>query len=163
MAATASSSIEFLDAALVYDPVRRRADLALGEDGSLLLDLTPATPMLVALGSDRRALPDDELPTGEDVLNAAGGFATRRGWAGDAVDARRDLIGSRLWLLDREKESDLTLRRAELYAGEAFGWVEEDLGQAAEISAAWARRGVLRLIVRIGETSLSILRRLGGS
>lgn len=159
----AATTSEFYDVALVYDPARRRADLALAADGSLLMDTTPATPMLIALGSDRRALPDDELPTGEDALNAAGGFATRRGWPGDAVDARRDLIGSRLWLLDREKESDLTLRRAEMYAREAFGWVEEDLGRAAEISVAWARRGVLRLVVRIGETSLAVLRRLGGA
>lgn len=159
----ASASTHFYDAALVYDPVRRRADIALAGDGSLLMDATPATPMLISLGSDRRALPDDELPSGDDLLNAAGGFAQRRGWPGDAVDARRSLIGSRLWLLDREKESALTLRRAELYAREAFGWVEDELGLPAEISAEWARRGVLRLVVRVGDTALSIMRRLGSA
>lgn len=158
----AQPPLAFLDVALVYDPARRRADLALDADGNLLMDTTPATPMLIALGSNRRALPEDELPTGEDLLNSSGGFARRRGWIGDAVDGRGDRIGSRLWLLDREKESELTLRRAELYAREAFGWVEEELGRPAEILVAWGRAQVLRISVRIGETRLAIAQRLGG-
>ena len=58
---------EFLDAALIFDPETRRADLQLGDDGDLVLDGTPVTPMLISLGSDRRAGPDDELPDGVDA------------------------------------------------------------------------------------------------
>ena len=48
----------FLDLALHYDPARGCCDLVFtGQD--LALDRTPITPMLVSLGSDRRARADD--------------------------------------------------------------------------------------------------------
>lgn len=76
------------------------------------------TAVLISLFTHRRAEPDDVLP------NSALG---RRGWWGDAFPVvEGDLIGSRLWLLWREKRLDSALRRAEEYAREALRWLVED-------------------------------------
>lgn len=162
-----SSPLAWLDLALVYDPAAKHADCEIGEDGDLVLDDTPVTPMLISLGSDRRALDDDILPSGEDFFSrGSGGFGARRGAVGDILDAEGRRCGSRLWLLDREKQDepdpDLTRRRAQAYLEEAFDWVRVETGRAASITTEWARRGVLRFKVAIGETNLSIARRLGG-
>lgn len=150
---------DFLDLALIFDPVTRSADLALGEDGDLVLDDTPATPMLISIGSDRRARPDDELPTGIDDLNAPSSFVSRRGWSGDALDAQGRLIGSRLWLLDRAKETDLTRRFAEGWALESLDWMAVETGTAAEVTATWMRRGVLSLVASYGGTRIEVIKR----
>ena len=135
----------FLDCALVYDPTTRRADLVLGADGDLALDDTPATPMLISLGTDRRAEPDDELPDGIDALNASTSFVSRRGWAGDALDALGRRIGSRIWLLNRAKQTETTRRFCEIWAAESLAWAEAETGTPAEISATWLQRGLLKL------------------
>lgn len=132
----------WLDIALVFDPDLRRADLALGDDGDLLLDETPATPMLISFGSDRRARADDELPSGTPAAND---FTARRGWPGDALDAQGRRIGSRLWLLNRAKEQELTRLMAEEWTKEAFAWVEPETGEAPVIEVDWVRSGVLGL------------------
>lgn len=135
----------FLDAALVYDPLTRRADLALCPDGDLLLDETPVTPMLISLGTDRRAEPDDELPSGIDTINAPTSFVARRGWAGDALDPLGRKIGWRGWLLDRAKQSETTRRFCVFWAEEALAWSRDELGRPAEVSAEWQRKGLLAL------------------
>lgn len=144
----------FLDAAMIFDPVTRRADLEIGADGDIVLDDTPVTPMLISLGSDRRAEPDDELPDGVDVLNASTSFVDRRGWSGDALDPLGRRIGSRLWLLNRAKQTELTRRFAEIWAGEALAWAANELGRPAEISAEWLRRGTLKLRCVVDGTTL---------
>lgn len=152
---------DWIDLALIYDGDRRSADLALGPDGDLLLDETPATAMLVSIGSDRRARPDDELPAGIGDLNAPVSFVERRGWCGDAVDAEGRLIGSRLWLADRNKETELTRRLYEEWAREALAWVQAETGRAAEIAAEWVRPHVLALRAVVDGRSVTINRRLG--
>ena len=137
--------ITFIDTGLVYDPATRRADLVLAADGDLELDETPVTAMLVSLGSDRRAEPDDELPTGIDALNAPTSFIARRGWVGDALDAQGRRSGSRLWLLDRAKQTEPTRRFCQFWAEEALAWVEIELGRPAVVTAEWIRRGILAL------------------
>lgn len=152
---------DFLDVALVFDPVRKRADIALGEDGDLLLDDTPATPMLISLFSDRRALPDDELPTGLTDMNRSQSLVARRGWAGDALDIAGRPIGSRLWLLDRAKESELTRRLVEDWSREALAWLAAETGTAATVTATWVRRGVLRLEAIAEGARVAVLRSIG--
>ena len=68
----------------------------------------------MSLGTDRRAENDDVLP---------GGDGDKRGWWGDSFRSRR--IGSRLWLLERQKITADTLLRAEEYAAEALAWLTE--------------------------------------
>ena len=51
----------------------------------------------------------------------------RQGWWGDTyATVAGDRIGSRLWLLQREKILPLTLQRAEAYAKEALQWMIDD-------------------------------------
>jgi phage gp46-like protein len=154
----------FFDLALVYDPVTRRTDLAIGADGDLVIDETPVTPMLLSLGADRRALSDDELPAGRDAaLNARStgsaeidNLMARRGATQDGVDANGERTGSRLWLLDRAKENDLTLALVRAWAGEALDWVEDETGIPAEVDAAWLRRGVLALRCKVADGDVSL-------
>lgn len=152
---------DFLDAALIFDPETRTADAELGEDGDLLLDETPLTPMLISLGSDRRARPDDALPQGRDALNTGTSFVTRRGWVGDALDPYGRRTGSRIWLLERAKQHELTELFVQDAAGEALRWVVAETGTAAQISTSWPQRGLLALTCRVGETELELVQRAG--
>lgn len=74
------------------------------------------TAVVLSLFTDRLAELTD-LPEG----------AGRRGWWGDAyADVDGDRIGSRLWLLAREKLSQQTLTKAAGYAREALQWLVDD-------------------------------------
>jgi len=78
------------------------------------------TAVLVSLFTDRRAREDDELPDSNNL--------DRRGWWGDlgVPEVEGDQIGSRLWLLGREKTQESVLVRAKKYAEEALRWMIED-------------------------------------
>lgn len=114
-------------------------DRAVSVDGTTLsLDLTTADPLtravLISLFTWRRALPTDTLPAD-----------SRQGWWGDTfptVDA--DKIGSRLWLLSREKLLPDTIARAREYAEEALAWLVAD-GVAARVGVTAERLGTDRL------------------
>lgn len=113
------------------------------QDGAgLATDDGLETAVVLSLFTDRRANPEDVLPDPD------GG---RRGWFGDsfpAVDG--DRIGSRLWLLHRERQTDAVLERARGYAAEALAWLKEDgVASAVDVAAEYPRRGVLALEVRI--------------
>ncbi|ABS69704.1 GP46 family protein [Xanthobacter versatilis] len=136
--------MDWLDFALVYDPETRRADMELGEDGDFVLDETPATPMLISFGADRRARDDDELPGGTPEPSE---FRARRGWPGDALDIAGRPAGSRLWLLRRAKDGELTRLMAEEWTKEAFAWVAEETAAPADITVEWVRTSVLGLRV----------------
>lgn len=153
-------AMDFLDAALIFDPETRTVDAELGEDGDLLLDDTALTPMLISLGSDRRARPDDALPAGRDALNISASFVTRRGWSGDALDPYGRRTGSRLWLLERAKQHELTELFVQDAATEALRWVGAETGTPAQISTSWPRRGWLALVCRVGETELELMQQV---
>lgn len=130
-----------MDAKLTFDIATLAGDLSL--DGpDLATDDGLETAVIISLFTDRRADSDDALP-GE-------GDGDRRGWWGDAlpmIEGHR--IGSRLWLLGREKVTTETLRRAEEYGREALAWLL-DLGIASRIEAlaeAQGSRLALRLTV----------------
>lgn len=127
------------DIALTWDG--HGCDLAL-DGNDLLLDVGLQTSILISLFSDRRARADDVLP-GED--------GDRRGWWGDAYpQIEGDQIGSRLWLLSREKEIPETLRRAKEYADEALAWLVIDgIAARVEVATSVPRRGVLGLAVAV--------------
>jgi phage gp46-like protein len=71
--------------------------------------------VLISLFTDRIAGADDKLTDGSD---------NRRGWWGDL--AQDVPIGSRLWLLAREKQVGEVLARAHDYALEALQWLITD-------------------------------------
>lgn len=116
--------------------------LGLDEDNGL------ETAIVISLFSDRRARPDDVLPDGSD---------DRRGWWGDSVAAQDgDRIGSRLWLLAREKQLVSVLARSRDYAREALQWLVDDgVARDVQITAEIIRQGVLGLDV-------TVLRATGG-
>ncbi|QHM71679.1 phage GP46 family protein [Mixta intestinalis] len=98
------------DIAIVWD--NGLGDIAL--DGiDMLTDSTLTTAVIISLFTDRRAQDSDELP---------GSDGDRRGWWGDSYRDRP--IGSRLWLLSREKTLQSVLDRAAAYALEALQWLK---------------------------------------
>jgi phage gp46-like protein len=128
------------------------ADLALrwnGHAGDLVLEADDLvrddgleTAVILSLFVDRRADAGDILPDGG---------TDRRGWWGDAAPpVAGDRIGSRLWLLSREKERGTALRRAEEYAREALQWLVDDrVAERVEVDAQVPRTGVLGLAITI--------------
>lgn len=145
----------FFDLALTYDPSTRRCDLAVGDDGDLVVDETSITPVLLSIGLDRRASPDDPLPQSRSEFLTSS-FAERRGWAGDGLDLRGERVGSRLWLLDRAKETETTRLLFEFWLEEALAWAEADIGQPAELEVNWLRPQTLGYRVLVADAALSI-------
>lgn len=127
------------DIALIWDG--HGCDLAL-DGNDLQLDDGLQTSILISLFSDRRARADDTLP-GDD--------RDRRGWWADAYpQIEGDQIGSRLWLLSREKEIPETLRRAKEYADEALAWLVIDgIAARVEVTPSVPKRGVLGLAIAV--------------
>lgn len=110
------------------------------QDGTdLLTDDSIETAVIISLFTDRRAEPGDIIPDGT---------TNRRGWWGDTFS--QTPIGSRLWLLNREKQMSSVLQRAENYAAEALEWLEDDqLVSAIAITATNPADSVLALRIDI--------------
>jgi phage gp46-like protein len=82
------------------------------------------TAIFLSIYTDRQAEPSDETPDGD-----------RRGWWGDD---RKNLLGSRLWLLSRAKGPINLAQLAQDYAAEALQWlIEDNVVAAFEITAQW--------------------------
>ena len=109
-----------------------RGDWAL-TGASLLEGNDLETAILISLFSDREANTDDVIPDGTN---------DPRGWVGDAGEDYK--IGSRIWLLERAKQTTETLRRAGDYIAEALQWLIDD-GVVAQfdIVTEWTRAGTL--------------------
>lgn len=129
------------DIALIYDSESGGCDIALA-GGDLVLDEGLRTAVLISLFADARARSDDPLPQPG---------ADRRGWWGDAyADQPNDEIGSRLWLLDREKIVPSVLARALGYAEEALAWLTRDrIARAVDVAAEAQRPQTLAIAVGI--------------
>jgi phage gp46-like protein len=145
-----------LDIALAYDTVNQRCDLVFnGTD--FALDRTWQTPVLMCLGCDRRAHPDDELPQAVDTLSPAAPFINlKRGWAGDALDQNGELTGSRLWIMSRKKQLESTRQLAISIDKEALSPLWKRLGVALTITVQWLRRGVLVHRVQVGKQTVMV-------
>jgi len=103
-------------------------------DFDLQTDEGLQTAVLVSLFTDRRAAIGEELPAGE---------TNRRGWWGDvAPEVPGDVIGSRLWLLFREKKLADVIVRANEYAREALQWLIDDrVASRVDVQAEAIRAG----------------------
>lgn len=126
------------DIALVWQT--DHADITVS-GADLLSDDGLDTAVTLSLFLDRRAAPDDGVPLDADP----------RGWWGDTfADVAGDLVGSRLWLLGREKQLDSVAQRARTYAAEALAWLVDDgVASAVDVQASWIARGTLGLTVNI--------------
>ncbi|MCO7569362.1 phage GP46 family protein [Pseudomonas chlororaphis] len=92
-----------------------------------------ASSVLISLFTDRLADDADIPPDGSN---------DRRGWWGDADEEVK--IGSRLWLLDREKLTPAVANTAKIYMEEALQWLIDDQ-VALAISVATVIAGGSRL------------------
>jgi phage gp46-like protein len=110
-----------------------------GQD--LSLDDGLNTALLISLFSDRRAEPGDELPDPT---------SSRRGWWGDSLGADDDRIGSRLWLLNRRKQTQETRQLFIEFTKEALQWLIDDgVASKVDIEAQWRVMGLLEVDIRI--------------
>lgn len=146
------------DLKLTFDPAFA-CDFTI-DGGDLALDTTPATPMLVSLGTDRRARADDRLPDGVSPISAPVRWSPRRGWVGDCLSRTGRRIGARLWLLSREHDDETTRMRAEAYAAEGLAWAKRDFAIDPEISATWVRTGILKLRAMIDGRAVTLTKRV---
>ncbi|HAT1683972.1 TPA: hypothetical protein I8Y21_004734 [Klebsiella oxytoca] len=115
-----------------------RGSLALnGPD--LLTDNSIETAVIISLFTDRRAQPSDPLPDGT---------TDRRGWWADSFRPRP--VGSRLWLLSREKTVPDVVTRTQTYADEALAWLKPaGLVKSVTCTAARVAHDRLQLAVAL--------------
>ena len=87
------------------------------------------TAVAISTFTDRRITEDDQDPLRK----------SKRGWWGDLFpDESDDQIGSRLWLLEREKSTINNLKRAEEYVKEGLDWMIDDgVAQAINTTASY--------------------------
>jgi phage gp46-like protein len=111
------------------------------EENDLLGDLSPITPVTISFFTDRAAGPYDRLPD-----ERPGFEGNRRGWFGDLTreGGRSSPIGSKLWLLSREKELPETVEKAREYASASLAWIGEEKGEY-EIDARDLGGGKLKI------------------
>lgn len=96
------------------------------------------TNIIASLFTDTRANEDDILPSGG---------IDKRGWWGDSFSDKK--IGSKLWLLSREKQLSSVLKRAQEYAEESLQWmIKERLIKSVTVIATNPTNSVLLLTVR---------------
>jgi phage gp46-like protein len=87
------------------------------ENGDLKADEGLETASLISLFSDQRAI-DEELPPG---------ITEKKGWWGDLFpDIEGDQIGSKVWTLDRSKNSLENVAQLETKIKDSFQWMVED-------------------------------------
>ncbi|HEV2364034.1 MAG TPA: phage GP46 family protein [Caulobacteraceae bacterium] len=131
-----------VDIATLWSTPNSTGDWAM-DGASLEADGDLVTAVLISLFTDRQAAPDDVIPDGT---------ADPRGWWGDL--GATVPIGSRLWLLDREKQTTAVLDRAHDYIVEALQWLIDD-GAAAQIDVTteWTRPGMLGAEVVISKAN----------
>jgi len=131
------------DIALTFNPAFLAWDITL-DGADLAQDDGLETAIVLSLFLDRYANADDPLPPGY----------TRRGWWGDRVaplarpaqgnGANPDRIGSRLWILMRERQLPALLPRVKGILAEALAWMIEDgWASALDIAVSFPAQGFL--------------------
>lgn len=113
--------------------------LSPNEQGQIDLQSKPAdrltwleNAVTISLFTDARADEDDEIPDGS---------TDRRGHWGDMFLEGETSLGSKLWLLKRQKVTQDVIRKARDYCVEALQWlVDENHLQAVNVTA---QRGVI--------------------
>lgn len=123
------------DIRTIFSNINEAMDYAINATG-LEEDDGLTTAVIISLFTDRRAHEDDVIPDGS---------GDRRGWWGDAFpDVDGDKIGSRLWLLSREKQLPEVLTRAKSYIEEALAWlVTESVAKSVTVQTFIPRSGIM--------------------
>lgn len=131
-----------MDIEIFWDALNHRGDIAIA-NGDLVADHDLKTAILISLFTDRRAEDDDPLPDAS---------SSKRGWWGDALggagEGRR--IGSRLWLLAREKQLPEVVAKAKEYAQESLLWLIQDgIVESVVVDAQIVGQGWLGLAIMV--------------
>lgn len=139
------------DIGIKWNSADYKGDFLIDESGAdISSDEGLETAVIISLFTDARA-GDEELPPNEK---------SKRGWWGDSIaDATEDKIGSKLWLLFREKELKEVAVRAKEYVQEALEWmIETKIANKIEVDSELLGNGILGLQIRIyrpGKTELT--------
>jgi phage gp46-like protein len=130
------------DISTIWNPSSATADWAMAES-DLQSGNDLETAVLISLFTDRIANEDDVIPDGTN---------DPRGWWGDLT------IGSRLWILDRAKQTQATLNQAKDIVTEALQWLVSD-GVAAKFTVftEWTRPQMLGIQVNIFKQDGSLI------
>lgn len=129
------------DLALFWSNDDFAADVKI-DAGKLLTDDGLRTAIIISLFTDARAANDDVLPeAGTD----------RRGYWGDIASPVAGWeMGSKLWLLAREKQRPSVLARARDYAQAALAWmVEDQVASSVVATATFPTRSALGITIEI--------------
>jgi phage gp46-like protein len=138
-----------MDLMLTFDGVEMRGDVIV-QEGDLATDEGLRSAIVVSLFTDRRARDDDQLPAEA---------TDRRGWWGDLLaNEQGDQVGSRLWLLSREKQIPEVLTRADEYVREALAWLLEDrVASKVDVTVTAPVRGRLDIAISLTRPSGEIV------
>jgi phage gp46-like protein len=137
-----------MDVALLFTPGTLQADISM--DGTdLLVDREIESNIINSLFSDRRANTDDYVE-GDD----------RRGWWADSFsEIPRDKHGSRLWLLNRAKQTTQTLALAKIYCLEALKWLVDDkVAKSVQVETEYVRQFVMGISINVTRPDGTVLR-----
>lgn len=102
---------------MIYDNTNQRGDLDRTGGQNFVDDLDLETAVLISILTERRVEEGDEF---SDTTFYKGG------WWGDASDDLGDNIGSRMWLLRREKMTQANVNKARVYLEECLQWMLDD-------------------------------------
>jgi len=122
------------DIAILWDDELMEGDIDFDvATQDLTTDAGLESAVLISLFTDRRAKDDDTLPDSNST--------DKRGWWGDLASpfVEGDQIGSRLWLLNREKTVSNVPNKARGYVEEALQWLIDD-GVAARVDVETERQ-----------------------
>ena len=123
-----------------FDGVVGLSDVAMGENNDLIRDQTFETSIKISLFTNRRAQVDDVLSDNTD---------DKCGYWGDVVSEEvNDSMGSRLWLLGRNKMTTELLPATVEYTKEALQWMIED-SIASEINVTAEKYDSETVIINI--------------
>lgn len=127
-----------MDLALTYNPQLQAFDLGLA-GADLAAEDTLASAVLISLLCDRLVAKHEVRP-GED----------QRGWWADTYTDSGHLTGSRLWLLEREKQLPGVLLRCKQYCEEALQWLVDDgLAKTVSVAVFTPRMGWLVAMIKV--------------
>lgn len=131
------------DIAILWSNDSFSGDIAI-EAGRLVTDDGLRTAIEISLFTDARAGEDDRLPDeGADP----------RGWWGNAYPAGETgprELGSKLWLLEREKLTAANVERGRVYAADALAWLKDaGIVSALTVRAAAIGRQMLAIAIEV--------------
>ncbi len=113
------------------------------ENGDTAICHNLETAIFVSLFTWRRAEEGDILPHSN---------SSKMGWWGDLVNPSypADAIGSKLWLISREKITSKILKKAKIYTQEALAWMLEDnIAKSIKVEALRVALNTLALSIDI--------------